>query len=73
MSIPLSYPIAKEILTDVEKERIVCTYLNATDTNAVSTQQEKKPLSPSEAKQRQSRATHPLLPSLPSTKPSHHP
>jgi hypothetical protein len=44
----LSYPIAREILTDVEKERIVCTYLNATDTNAVSDPQEtpQTPISP---------------------------
>jgi hypothetical protein len=44
----LSYPIARDILTEVEKERIVCTYLNATDTNAVSNPQEtpQTPLSP---------------------------
>jgi hypothetical protein len=39
----LSYPLAKDLLTEVEKERIVCTYLNATDTNAVSTQQGNPP------------------------------
>jgi hypothetical protein len=35
MSTPLSYALAKTLLSEVEKERIVCTYLNATDPNAV--------------------------------------
>jgi hypothetical protein len=56
----LSYPLAKDILTDVEKERIVCTYLNATDTNAVSTQQENPPSRQVKRRQRQCNATHPL-------------
>lgn len=30
-----SYPLAKELLTEVEKDRIVCTYLNSTEPNAV--------------------------------------
>lgn len=29
-----SYPIAKDLLTEVEKDRIVCTYLNSTEPNA---------------------------------------
>jgi uncharacterized protein YunC (DUF1805 family) len=36
MSSTLSYAHAKVILTEVEKDRIVCTYLNSTEPNAVS-------------------------------------
>ena len=36
MSAPLSYLHAKGLLSEVEKDRIVCTYLNSTDPNAVS-------------------------------------
>jgi hypothetical protein len=44
MSTPLSYAHAKPILTETEKERIVCTYLNSTDPNAVSEKQQNRPL-----------------------------
>jgi glutamyl/glutaminyl-tRNA synthetase len=37
MSSTLSYTHAKVLLTEVEKDRIVCTYLNSTEPNAVST------------------------------------
>jgi hypothetical protein len=37
MSSTLSYAHAKVLLTEVEKDRIVCTYLNSTEPNAVST------------------------------------
>ena len=37
VSITLSYAHAENILTEVEKDRIVCTYLNSTEPNAVST------------------------------------
>jgi len=37
VSATLSYPHAKAILSETEKERIVCTYLNSTEPNAVST------------------------------------
>jgi hypothetical protein len=36
MSSTLSYLHAKSILSEVEKDRIVCTYLNSTEPNAVS-------------------------------------
>lgn len=36
MSSTLSYLHAKTILSEVEKDRIVCTYLNSTEPNAVS-------------------------------------
>lgn len=35
MSSTLSYPHAKSLLSEVEKDRIVCTYLNSTEPNAV--------------------------------------
>jgi hypothetical protein len=36
MSSTLSYLHAKNLLSEVEKDRIVCTYLNSTEPNAVS-------------------------------------
>jgi hypothetical protein len=36
MSSTLSYLHAKTLLSEVEKDRIVCTYLNSTEPNAVS-------------------------------------
>ena len=36
MSSTLSYLHAKALLSEVEKDRIVCTYLNSTEPNAVS-------------------------------------
>lgn len=36
MSSTLSYLHAKGLLSEVEKDRIVCTYLNSTEPNAVS-------------------------------------
>jgi hypothetical protein len=33
MSSTFSYPLAKTLLSEAEKERIVCTYLNTTDPN----------------------------------------
>jgi hypothetical protein len=36
MSSTLSYLHAKILLSEVEKDRIVCTYLNSTEPNAVS-------------------------------------
>jgi hypothetical protein len=44
MSTTLSYAHAKTILSEVEKERIVCTYLNSTEPNAVSNPKENSPL-----------------------------
>jgi hypothetical protein len=36
MSSTLSYTNTKSVLSEVEKERIICTYLNSTEPNAVS-------------------------------------
>jgi hypothetical protein len=66
MSTTLSYAHAKTILSEVEKERIVCTYLNSTEPNAVSNLKEN---SPSQAKRGNAMQTPLLLPPSPSQKP----